>query len=372
MFHRILLIALVATACSGAPPEWNEPDRHPLLVGPYVMLVGQNDALVAFRHFGRVTPIVEWESANGRKGSVPSVREGDLYSAVLRDLPPGEEVTYRVMIDGSEAARGSCRGHRPIDQSKFRFAAFGDTRTNHQVHRALIETVAKEDIDFYLHTGDVVERGGKPEQWTTFFQIERELMAKAPIVPAIGNHDLGNRGYYERYFFLDKWSNGRSYFVTDWANLRIISLDVTIICERRCQQYRDVERALAEGAAQNKLMVMFLHNPPYSSGAHGSNITLREVVGALAKRYGVELVITGHDHNYERTKAIDGTTFIVSGSAGAPIRPVLPSDFTAEARTEPHYVLVDVDAGHLALRAINLRGEVFDDALIPDNPPNLK
>jgi Icc-related predicted phosphoesterase len=335
------------------------------------MLVGKNDALVAFRHFGRVSPTVEWESANGLKGSVPSVREGDLYSALLRDLPAGEEVTYRVMIEGSEVARGSCRGARRVDQPKFRFAAFGDTRTNHQVHRAVVETLAKEDIDFFLHTGDMVDRGGKSEQWTTFFQIERELMAKAPIVPAIGNHDLGNRGYYERYFFLDKWSNGRSYFVTDWGNLRVISLDVTIICERRCQQYRDVERALAEGAAAGKLMVMFLHNPPYSSGAHGSNITLREVVGGLTKRYGVELVITGHDHNYERTKPIDGTTFIVSGSAGAPVRPVLPSDFTAEARTEPHYVLVDVDAGHLALRAINLRGEVFDDALIPDNPPNL-
>ncbi|MDQ3339548.1 MAG: metallophosphoesterase [Myxococcota bacterium] len=370
LFPRILLIAIIAasSACSGAAPEWTEPTRHSLLVGPYVMLVGTSDALVAFRHFGRVSAVVEWESAKGR-GSVPAAREGDLYSALLRDLPPGEDVTYRVMIEGTEVARGSCRGQRRVDQPKFRFAAFGDTRTNHQVHRAVVERLVQEDIDFFLHTGDMVDRGGKPEHWTTFFQIERELMAKAPIVPAVGNHDLGNRGYYERYFFLDKWSNGRSYFVTDWGNLRVISLDITIICERRCQQYRSVERALAEGAAANKLMVMFLHHPPYSSGAHGSDLTLREVIGSLAKKYGVELVITGHDHHYERTKPVDGTTFIVSGSAGAPVRPVLPSEFTAEARTEPHYVLVDVDAEHLALRAINLRGEVFDDALIPANPP---
>jgi predicted phosphodiesterase len=352
-------------------PEWEEREPQPLVVGPYAMVVGVTDALVAFRHSGRVRPIVEWESEDGARGSAPTTREDDLYSAVLRDLPRGQRVTYRVLVDGKELARGSLRASRPADQPKFRFAAFGDTRTNHQVHRAVIESVAREDIDFFLHTGDMVERGGKPEQWKTFFQIERELMARAPIVPAIGNHDLGNRGYYERYFFLDTWSNGRSYFVTDWGNLRVISLDVTIICERRCSQYIAVEKALSEGAAADKLMVMFLHNPPYSSGAHGSNMRLREVLGSLAKRYGVELVITGHDHNYERTKPMDGTTYVVSGSAGAPVRPVLPSDFTASARTEPHYLLVDVDVNHLALRAVNLRGEVFDDALIPDNPPNL-
>ena len=369
-FRLLFLASVFAAACSGALPEWEESTRHPLLAGPYVMLIRDDAALVAFRHFGRVSPTVVWESADGAKGSEPADREGDLYSAVLRGQPKATEITYRVMVAGKEVGRGSYRTSPTLDQPKFRFAAFGDTRTNHQVHRAVVEALAKEDIDFFVHTGDMVERGGKPEEWTTFFQIERELMAKAPIVPAIGNHDLGNRGYYERYFFLDQWSNGRSYFVFDWGNLRVILLDVTIVCERRCVQYRAVEKALAEGAAAGKLMVMALHKPPYSSGAHGSDLPLREVLGALARKYGVELVISGHDHNYERTKPIDGTTYIVSGSAGAPIRPVLPDDeFSAEARTEPHYVLIDVDANRLALRAVNLRGEVFDDALIPNNPP---
>jgi len=369
---RLLLVLAFVAGCSGASPEWEAPGAPPpLLAGPYTMVVGTNEFLVAFRHIGRVSPTVDWESESGKTGSAATKRSGDLYSAVLKDLPRGEKVTYRVMVDRVEFGRGTVRANTPADQPKFRFAAFGDTRTNHQVHRAVVEAMAKEDIDFFLHTGDMVERGGKPEQWTTFFQIERELMARAPIVPAIGNHDLGNRGYYERFFFLDTFSNGKSYFITDWGNLRVVSLDVTIVCEHRCSQYIAVEKALAEGAAANKLMVLFLHNPPYSSGAHGSDMTLREVLGALARRYGVELVITGHDHDYERTKPIDGTTYIVSGSAGAPVRPILPSEFTAEARTEPHYILVDVDANHLALRAINLRGEVFDDALIPDNPPKL-
>jgi hypothetical protein len=84
----------------------------------------------------------------------------------------------------------------------------------------------------------------------------------------------------------------------------------------------------------------------------------------LARRHGVELVLSGHDHNYERTQPIDGTTYIVSGSAGAPIRAVRPRWFSAAARTEPHYVVVDVAGDTLAVRAVNLEGITFDTTVI--------
>jgi predicted phosphodiesterase len=355
-------------SCAGTTSEWREPTPHALLTGPYVMLTGPSQALIGFRSTGEEVATVEWTSEGGR-GSQTAQRDDDLYWVVFDNLPRGPVIDYTVKLDGKPAGSGSFRVGLAPGETKFRFAVFGDTRTNHQVHRVVIERVSKETIDFFLHTGDMVERGGKPEQWITYFQIERPLMQKAPILPSIGNHDLGNRGYYIKYFFLDKWTNGENYFVTDWGNVRLIAIDVTIVCESRCRQYRVVKAALEQAVAQNKLVVMFLHNPPYSSGSHGSDMQLRGVVGSLAKQYGVELVVTGHDHNYERTKPQDGTTYIVSGSAGAPIRPVNPQSFTAAARTEPHYVLVDVDGDKMSIRAVNLRGEVFDSAAIQPNPP---
>ncbi len=364
----LALLLLLLASCPSSVREWREPDPHPLLTGPYVIVTGPEQALVAFRTYSVQKATIEWKTSSGASGIETAARDGDLCEATLKKLPRGPEITYDVKLDGKAVTSGSFRISAQ-DETSFRFAVFGDTRTNHQVHRALIERVANEKIDFFLHTGDMVERGGIADQWITYFQIERPLMKKAPIMPAIGNHDLGNRGYYTRFFFLDKWVGGRSFFYTDWGNVRFVSMDVTIICERRCRQYRFVQAALAEAAKANKLIVMFMHNPPYSSGEHGSDLQLREVVGELAKRYGVELVITGHDHDYERTKSIAGTTYIVSGSAGAPIRPVTPQAFTESARTEPHYVLVDVDRDRLSLRAINLRGEVFDNAVVPANPP---
>ncbi|MEO8701822.1 MAG: metallophosphoesterase [Kofleriaceae bacterium] len=369
VLFRALVATLFLASCAAGTRDWEDTSTSMLLTGPYVLLTGPNDAIVAFRHTSHKHATVEWQTETGEHGSQPARRDGDQFSARFKGLPRGPVINYRIMMHDKVAGAGSFRVGPAPNETTARFAVFGDTRTNHQVHRSVIEAVSKEKLDFFIHTGDMLERGGKPEQWIIYFQIERPLMEKAPILPAIGNHDLGNRGYYTKYFFLDEWTLGKSYYVTDWGRLRIISLDVTIVCEDRCAQYEFVRKALADGAAADKIMVMFLHHPPYSSGAHGSDLQLRGVLAPLAKKYGVELVITGHDHDYERTKSIDGTTYIVSGSAGAPIRPIRPHEFTASARTEPHYVLVDVDGDKLSLRAINLRGEVFDSASLPLNPP---
>lgn len=367
---RLLLVWWCLAGCLEHRLAWREPGPHDLVAGPYVMLVAPGSAMIAFRSATRAPAIVQWKTDDGASGQQAAERDGDLYEATVANLPIGPVISYSVKIGAKQVGTGTFRVGNGKDQTKIRFAVFGDTRTNHQVHRAVIEAVAKEQVDFFLHTGDMVEYGGDSDQWLMYFGIERPLMLKAPILPAIGNHDLGNRGYYNRFFFLDRWTKGERYFVTDWGNLRLVALDLDIVCEERCSQYEFVRNALAEGAAANKVMVMFLHYPPYSSGAHGSNLPLREVMGRLARTYGVELVVTGHDHDYERTKPIDGTTYIVSGSAGAPIRPIMPNDFTAEARTEPHYVLVDLDGDRLSIRAINLRGEVFDSTTIPLNPPH--
>ncbi len=368
MVRALLVLSLALAACTHAIPGSRAPGPHELVAGPYVMLLSTTAALVAFRSVGRDDAVVEWKAGKAHGTGVVE-RKGDLYGAEITGLPTGDVIEYAVKIGTKEVGKGTFRSGLLPGETKFRFAVFGDTRTNHQVHRAVIDAVAKEKVDFYLHTGDMVEFGGDPDQWSMYFNIEGALMAKAPILPAIGNHDLGNRGYYNKFFFLDRRTKGNRYFVTDWGNVRLVALDLDIVCEQRCDQYEYVRSALEEGAKQNKLLVMFLHYPPYSSGAHGSNLELRAVMGKLAKTYGVELVITGHDHDYERTKSIDGTTYIVSGSAGAPIHPVRPHDFTAAARTEPHYVLVDVDGDQLSVRAVNLKGEVFDSVVIPPNPP---
>ena len=185
----------------------------------------------------------------------------------------------------------------------------------------------------------------------------------------LGNHDNSQRLHYRRYFLSERYMQGNRYYYQDWGDVRVVCADSEIETRQGSEQYAFLEAALKDGAKKDMIMLLNMHYPPYSSGAHGSTLELREVVGDLAPKYGVELVLAGHDHDYERTKRIDGVTYIVAASGGAPIRRIQPMWFSAAVRTEPHFVIFDVERKTLVGRAINLNGETFDSFVIPPNPP---
>lgn len=374
-------------ALLGCPPAglldnqsagWSSPDNSPFITGPYLLRPSPGVIAIAAKAELESPPVVEWWPVTNASSATHPPAQGvqrvtaeedvSVWVALIRGLPMGQPIAYRMTSE---------RGNSPVAVFKsgelrgkpFRFAAFGDTRTGHTVHQAVIDAVAREKVDFYIHTGDMVEVGGLEEQWDRFFQIERPLIDHAPIFPAIGNHDLSTRDFYGRFFLTHLWSDSVNYYYQDWGDLRIVAVDANIECRKGCTQNEYARRALEDGARKGMLLVMSLHHPPYSSGAHGSYMSIRHAIEEMAIENGVELVFAGHDHNYERTKPQNGVTYVVAASAGAPIRPVYPQPFTAVARTEPHFVLVDVEKDRMSLRAINLEGDTFDEVVLAENPP---
>jgi hypothetical protein len=76
-----------------------------------------------------------------------------------------------------------------------------------------------------------------------------------------------------------------------------------------------LEAELAKDTSDWK--VCFFHHPPYSSGSkHGSDKQLREIVEPIFVKYGVKVVLTGHDHFYERIKPQKEIYYFVSGAGG--------------------------------------------------------
>ncbi|MEO1234976.1 MAG: metallophosphoesterase [Myxococcota bacterium] len=233
----------------------------------------------------------------------------------------------------------------------------------------LIERLAKEDVDFFINSGDLVEFGGWRRLWIRFFNIEAPLVSKRPLFAAVGNHDNSQPLFFRKFFLSNLYAGGERYYYQDWGDVRVIILDSEIEMRPGSAQHQFLVEALDYAMRRDQLIILSLHYPPYSSGEHGSNPEVRKVLTPLAEKYGIEVVLAGHDHDYERSKPIRGTTYLVAASGGAPIRRVIRSDFTAEFRTEPHYVLFDVSGGRLLGRAVNLEGEVFDTFIIPPNPP---
>ncbi len=345
-------------------------------VGPYLLMSDSGQPTIVLEHALTEPPIVRWRvatqtsSLSPSRGAVTASQIDDIWSASLPGLPLDLPLLYQVdseigSTDLTPFRAGRSRG------SAFSFAAFGDTRTGHKIHRALISAMAKEPVEFVVHSGDLVESGGVKEQWQQFFNIEGPVIAQRPLFAVVGNHDNSPRQHFSHYFLSEPLSNNSRYYYQDWGDVRVVVVDSEIEARAGSQQYEFLDRVLRQGAQRGMIMLLALHYPPYSSGAHGSNMEFREVVGDLAPKYGVELVLAGHDHDYERTKRIDGVTYMVAASGGAPIRRLKPSWFTAVVRTEPHFVIFNVDRGSLVGRAINLGGETFDSFVIPPNPPRV-
>jgi predicted phosphodiesterase len=367
----------------GAQPLFLEED-FPFEAGPYLILVKQGHVAVVVKHPLESPPVVEYwidprDTAGTSSTTAPGGPPGPMrrvvmepiegyWVAVLPDLPLDTSVYYRVLSSAGDTEpirflAGASRGR------KMRFAAFGDTRTGHQVHRELVEAMAKENIEFVIHSGDLVEFGGVEEQWRMFLRVEAPLMSRVPMFAAIGNHDFAPRSHFDRVFMLPLFAGGNRYYHQDWGDVRVVIMDSEIEMRKGSDQYAFLESTLAEAAEKDLLVLMSLHYPPYSSGAHGSYLEIRDILGELGPRFGVEIILAGHDHNYERTKPIGGVTYIVAASGGANIRAVQPSDFSVIVRTEPHFVLFDLDRTNLIGRAINLRGDTFDTFVVPPNPP---
>lgn len=375
---RWLLGLLLVAGCypagwKDAQPLFLANNTSPFDVGPYVVKTGYDRAAVVVEHALSTPPTVIWWVHEGdappdERNRTPSLLQDGLWVANLEQLPSDQEIAYLVDSEVGTTETVRFRIGRPRS-ARFRFAALGDTRNGHRVHRALMEAIARERVDFVINSGDLVETGGYIDQWRLFFQIEQPVIARAPLFAAVGNHDASPRKLFRRWFRLDEWAKGNRYFYHDWGDLRIICLDSEIEMRPGSAQYDFLERTLADAVRQDLLIVLSFHYPPYSSGAHGPNPGLQQIFDEIAPRYGVELILNGHDHNYERTKPIKGVTYVVAASGGAPIRRLQPSWWSAQVRTEPHYVLIDVERGNLVARAINLDGYIFDDFIIKPLPP---
>jgi acid phosphatase type 7 len=155
--------------------------------GPYVVNVGPRSATVAWVV---ETGEVRLMEAGAAPVALPVLR---VEKAGYARLTAGKTYNYT-------AANGMLKGTfktPPTGDAKFQFSVFGDTRTRHDMHKKVIEAMMKHDMDFIIHTGDLVQDGTDTPQWPIFFDIEKRLLAGAAFFPVLGNHERNSPQYYD-------------------------------------------------------------------------------------------------------------------------------------------------------------------------------
>ena len=258
----------------------------------------------------------------------------------------------------------------------FRFATAGDVGTGGKGQRRVASAMSAcwcaDPFQTVLLLGDNIYENGEISRIAEVFeQPYAELLQKEVKFHAVlGNHDFRTRQGEDEIAYSGYNMLGRYYTFTKGA-AQFFALDTNQFYLDSDQdqealwsaQHQWLKAELEKSPAQWK--IVFAHHPIYSSGHHGSAPELAASLSPLFKEYGVHLYINGHEHNYERTRPIDGTIYLTAGNGGRSIRKVGESEWTDYAKARLGFSTFDVYDDRIVMKAIGTNGRTFDEALIP-------
>ena len=276
-------------------------------------------------------------------------------AAALTRLP--DDVTSNPATDVGARSGGARYQAAAGKEPPTRLAVVGDVGTGDREEAetaAAMASLPGRPYDGLVLLGDNVYPAGDPARLdaTVFEPFSAVLDAGADLVPALGNHDVRNGNgprQVEALRMPGRWYTWRSGPAT------VIVLDSTRPDDP--VQRRWLEHTLATDDSTWRIVA--LHHPPYSAGSHGSSKSVRAAFEPLLTRYRVQLVLAGHDHDYQRSKPIHGTTYVVSG-AGAKTRPTGRASFTAVSWSRQHFVDIQIWRNRLEVQAVAQDGRVYD------------
>jgi acid phosphatase type 7 len=392
-----LSLLLACPSATGDPPT----DPPPLDCGPR-SVAGEFDGLTRAPYLqnprhdgitvawgGRVdsTGLLRWWSSTDSGEIAPTGRtqpaalgEMDLLSATIGGLQPATRHCYAVDLNGAEVASGLEFTTAPTDGSEVTFFAFGDMGQGTTVQADVAERMSERAAGTHLllTTGDNAYADGSYQQFDDFvFAYYRDLLPEMSLMPTLGNHDYNTPGaqpYLDNFFLPENaWreADRERYWSMDYGPLHVIGLD----SEESIDGTGDdsmLAWADADLEANTKPWTVALwHRPPWSGGTEGDgSLQVRDLLVPLMQEHGVDLVLMGHEHFYERFAAIldgavssheeGGVTYVISGGGGNFLGPVNDHPLDVARAVEHHFVRVAADECALGFEAINDEGQTFD------------
>ena len=357
MTRQLLLLSLVFAATLGSAQK--------IVGGPFVTMQVPRTATIVWIVQDQqvtVTPAAGFGATN-----YPALHAE---KTTLTGLQPNTKYDYTV---AGGALKGSFKTPpAPNGADPFRFVVYGDTRTRHDVHRRVMDTLVKTVIpDFVIDNGDQVENGYDAALWPIFFDIEKELLRQTVYFPAIGNHERNSSYYYE--LFLQK----SGYYSFDWGNAHFIVMNTDINNfstspkERDAmwaEQVRWLEQDLQEHQSATWRFVNG-HHPPMSAVARrqDGNPHMTALI-PMFEKYKVNALFFGHDHNYQHYLK-NGIHYFVSGGGGAPLYDVdkPPEGITQKVASIENFITIEVNGKAVHIKATAIDGSTLDQAELKAN-----
>jgi 3',5'-cyclic AMP phosphodiesterase CpdA len=260
----------------------------------------------------------------------------------------------------------------PNKDGSVRFLVMGDTGRGDagQLETAkMMETVhAKFPYTFVVMVGDNIYGADTPGDYEQKFEKPYKPLIDAGIkfYASLGNHDNPNQRFYKQFnmngerFYTFRASAGGLGKITE-GGVRFFAIDSNYLDK---SQLDWLAKELAASGSEWK--ICFFHHPLYSSGkTHGSALETRAVLEPMFVKDGVSVVLTGHDHIYERIKLQKGIQHFVVGSGGSLRRGDLSqTDMTAKGFDQDYvFMIAEIDGDEMHYQAISRKGTTIDSGV---------
>ena len=373
-----------------------------------------------------------------RRLDAPPLPLHRIYQATLQNLPSSGAVPYRLMRNGTVVFEAAAQPRKP---GAHRMVVFGDAADASRTQVAIAKAVLAAQPDAVFITGDLVYGRGRASEYRAHFfpaynSDEVPLMRRVPFLGVVGNHDIP--------YDLKKWPDAPAYFAYwslplngpalkagdvhaapitvgvhdavvaasgpafprmasfsfDYGKVHWTVLDSNVYTDWDSPGMKAWLEADLAAAKQATWRIVALHHPLFqSSRSHFDDQWMRPISPILEK-YGVDLVLAGHVHNYQRTaplrfrptkvglrgkpvegeftvdEAFDGKAVtrakgiihIVSGAGGAELYDPWQTDakaswqpWTRALISDKHsFTVLEVDARQLKLRQLDAQGHELD------------
>ena len=389
------LPALLQQAQGQLAPIFAAISRQPVfLAPPYLQNVSPTGITIMWETPGEFPGYVEYQESMYAPPARVEVKPAALAQVHLDDLQPGRSYMYRVVLAGQAGPWHTFRT-APAQAAAVRFTVWADSQSHPEIFEPLVDHMARFRPDLAVGVGDNVGRGGNLDEWVDqLLWPIRGLAAEVPFYAAIGNHEYGGFDRtcppFERYRDHPSAGSGNEYWYSfDYGPARFIMLDPNQedgpLGQRispGSPQYQWLARELADAAQRARWIFVFFHQPPYSEcwggGYYDGEPHLRQEIVPLLEQYQVDIVFSGHTHDYERglphppydpaTGTGNQVTYIITGGGGGtlddhkyrdwpqldlPDHPAQPkSDAADQGRYyQHHFCLVEVDGDTLHFTA---------------------
>ena len=307
-----------------------------------------------------------------------------LYQASFSGLNPAATYSYQVVAGGVALAfpgalptQFTTAGNGP-----FQFLHFADSGEGNQEQTDLSKQMLAEPVALVLANGDLAyDLATYQSVEDNYFGVYRAQMTQVPFFATLGNHEyLTNSalpslaGRVAPPCGVAAADRGR-YYSFDWGNVHFVALDsndpLTNSIAGTCGMLNWLASDLQ--ATRKFWRVVFFHHPPYATGKHQDEPPagmVRQAIVPILEQYGVQLVLNGHEHTYERTYALlggqvvdadsGGIVYVTSGGGGADATSYDPSSLIVQNAGVNHYVRAAVSGAAMDLHTIALGGSEID------------